>query len=155
MEQNQEKRAALYLWIALTRALGSVEMQLCRQVGAHGLSLTEFGVLEALLHKGPLPIGEIGSTVLLTSGSMTYVIDKLERRGLLQRRRSEQDRRVQYAELTPEGRSLIETVFPEHAALLHDLTSVLTLEEKQDTAARLTRLRRFAEERADGSASLH
>lgn len=149
MEPKQEMRAALYLWVAASRALGGIEDRLRRQVETHGLSLTEFGVLEALLHKGPLPIGEIGSTVLLTSGSMTYVIDKLERRGLLQRRRSEEDRRVQFADLTPEGRSLIEVVFPEHAGLIRDLTNVLTLEEKQETAAKLTRLWRFAEEHAD------
>ena len=141
---DRETRAALHLWIALSRAFSSIEEHLCDQVEAHGLSLTEFAVLEVLLHKGALPIGEIGDRVLLASSSMTYVIDKLEQRGLLRRRRSEEDRRALLAELTPEGRTKIETVFPEHAALIRDLMDDLTPEEKRRTATVLKRLGRFA-----------
>jgi len=114
--------------------------------------MTEFGVLEALLHKGPLPIGEIGGIVLLKSASMTYVIDKLEQRGLLQRRRSEEDRRVLYVELTPQGRALIVVAFKEHAALIGDLMDPLTREEKREAAGLLKRLRQAAEARASGGA---
>lgn len=107
------------------------------------LSLTEFGVLEALLHKGPLPIGAIGGIVLRTSGSMTYVIDKLQQRGLLERRPSADDRRVLFAELTAAGRTTIEAVFPEHAALIQALIADLTTTEKEETASLLVRLERF------------
>ena len=97
-------------------------------------------VLEVLLHKGTLPIGEIGERVLRTSGSMTYILDKLAKRGLLRRRPCPDDRRVQFAELTDEGRTLITTVFPEHAVLIADLMSALSPEELRTAADLLKRL---------------
>jgi MarR family 2-MHQ and catechol resistance regulon transcriptional repressor len=102
-----DTRSALRLWVVLNRATHSVEDQLRRQIEAHGLSFTEFAVLEVLLAKGILPIGEVGERVLRASGSMTYVVDKLERRGLIRRRACPTDRRVVHGELTPEGRELI------------------------------------------------
>jgi MarR family 2-MHQ and catechol resistance regulon transcriptional repressor len=124
----------------MNRALRTIEDRLVRQVEPHGLSLTEFAVLEVLLHKGPLRIGEIGGRILRASGSMTYVTDKLVRRGLIQRRPCATDRRVVFAELTDEGRALIETVFPEHAALVRDLMEGLTPEEQNAAADLLKRL---------------
>lgn len=143
---DRETRAALHLWIAMNRATGSISEHLHRQVEAHELTLREFGVLEVLLHKGALPIGEIGELVLLARSSMTYVIDKLEERGLLQRRRSEEDRRALLVELTPKGRAKIEAVFPEHAALIRDLMDDLALEEKRNAASVLRHLARSAKE---------
>ena len=132
-------RSALHLWVVLNRAARSVEDQLRRQVEAHGLSFTEFAVLEVLLAKGgTLPLGEIGGRVLRASGSMTYVVDKLEKRGLLARRACPTDRRVIYAELTDAGRAVIERAFAEHAVLLDDLSAGLTTGER-DTAASLLR----------------
>lgn len=104
---DSETGVALKLWVVMNKALRSVEEHLRRQVESHGLSFTEFAVLEVLLHRGALPIGELGGRILLTSGSMTYVVDKLEKRGLIRRRACPNDRRVIYAELTDEGRSLI------------------------------------------------
>ncbi len=127
---------ALRLWVVLNRAAHSVEDQLRRQVESHRLSFTEFAVLEVLLSKGTLPIGEIGGRVLRASGSMTYVVDKLERRGLLRRLACPTDRRIVYGELTPEGRQLIERVFEEHSALLEALCAGLSRAE-QETAAEL------------------
>lgn len=143
---DRETTAALRLWVIMNRALHSLEERLHEQVEAQGLSMTEFAVLEVLLHKGALPIGDVGERVLLTSGSMTYVIDKLEERGLLQRRRCEEDRRIQYVELTEEGRARIEEVFPEHAALIRDLMAGLTLEEKREAADFLKRVGLSAQE---------
>ena len=136
---------SLHLWIAVNRATRSVVERLSRQVEGHGLTLTEFAVLEALLHKGALPIGEIGEIVLLTSGSMTYVVDKLERRGLLVRRRSDEDRRVLYADLTDQGRQTINAAFAEHAALLARIMAPLDRTDKRQAIAILGRLRRTAE----------
>jgi MarR family 2-MHQ and catechol resistance regulon transcriptional repressor len=143
---DRETRAALHLWIALNRTADSIHEHLQRQVEAHGLTLTEFGVLEALLHKGPLSIGEIGDRVLLASSSMTYVIDKLEDRGLLRRRPSEEDRREKLAELTSAGRAKIEAAFPEHAALIDELMADLSLEDRREAASLLRRVERFADE---------
>lgn len=149
---NQETRAALHLWIAINRTAGSIQEHLRRQVEAHGLTLTEFGVLEALLHKGPLSHGDIGDRVLLASSSMTYVIDKLEERGLLRRRPSEEDRRKKLAELTPEGRAKIEDAFSEHAALIDELMTNLSREDKRAAASMLRRVERRAREH-DASAA--
>ena len=143
---SQETRSSLYLWIALNRVVERIHEHLERQVAAHGLTLTEFGVLEALLHKGALTHGEIADRVLLASSSITYVLDKLEDRGLLRRRPSEEDRRVKLAELTPDGRSMIEEAFPEHAALIDDLMADLSLDQKREAASLLRRLERRATE---------
>lgn len=131
---------SLKLWVVINRALHSVEERLRRQVESHELSMTEFAVLEVLLHKGALPIGEVGERVLRTSGSMTYVLDKLQRRGLIRRRACNHDRRVLYVELTEGGRQLIEPVFAEHAALVRDLMSVLTPAEQQTATEWLKRI---------------
>ncbi len=147
MRMDRETASSLKLWVVMNRALRSVEKPLRRQVEAHGLSFTEFGVLEVLLHKGPLPIGEIGNRILLTSGSMTYVIDKLEQRGLIDRRACEEDRRIIYAELTEQGRTLIETVFSEHAALIRRLMQELRPAEKETVTNLLKRLGRSVAER--------
>lgn len=138
--------SALRLWVVMNRAQRSIEEALQEQVESHGLSFTEFAVLEALLHKGTLPIGEIGQRVLLTSGSMTYVIDKLERRGLIRRRACAEDRRIVYAELTEDGRALIDVVFHEHAALLRDLMRGLDVEDMEMAAGLIKQLGLYAHE---------
>lgn len=147
---ENETATALKLWVVMNRAQRSLEAHLDRQVQAHGLNLSEFGVLEVLLSKGPLPIGEVGDRILLTSGSMTYVIDKLARRGLLNRRPCASDRRVIYAELTPEGKTLIEVVFKEHAALIRDLMKGLKPEEQEQAIELMKRLGRYAQDEYAG-----
>jgi MarR family 2-MHQ and catechol resistance regulon transcriptional repressor len=116
-----------------------------RDIEQHGLMASEFAALEVLYHKGHLPIGEVGDRVLLTSGSMTYVIDKLERRGLLERRRCPEDQRVVYAALTPAGRALMQDVFPDHAEMIRRATSGLTPDEKRLATSLLKRLGLAAE----------
>lgn len=137
---------SLKLWVIMNRALRTIEDRLRQQVETHGLSMTEFAVLEVLLHKGALPIGEIGSRILRTSGSMTYVLDKLQERGLIRRRACEEDRRRTYAELTDKGQGLIEEVFPEHAALIGKLMSGLRAEEQREAARLLKQLGLSAQE---------
>ncbi len=130
-ETDRDTRAALKLWVVLTRAQRAMADRSRRNIESHGLSATEFAVLEVLLHKGPLPIGEVGERILLTSGSTTYVIDKLEERGLLRRRRCLTDRRVQYAELTKEGSERIAGIFPDHAEAMREAAGGLSAEEKE------------------------
>ena len=137
---TDQARIALRLWVVLNRATRSLEEQLSHQVQRHGLSLTEFAVLEALLAKGTLPLGEIGGRVLRASGSMTYVVDKLESRGFIRRLACPTDRRVVFGELTDEGRTLIERVFEEHAGLLEALCAGLTPDEQVIAADLLKRL---------------
>lgn len=144
-ETGTDTAAALRLWVILNRAVNSIGDVLAEQVSGHDLSYTEFAVLEVLLHKGALPIGEVGGQVLLTSGSMTYVIDKLEDRGFLRRRPCPEDRRVLYVELTDTGEELITEAFDEHAALLGRLTDVLDEAEIREAAEHIKRLGKHAE----------
>jgi MarR family 2-MHQ and catechol resistance regulon transcriptional repressor len=129
---------ALKLWIILSRAHNAVEMHARADVARHGLTLTEFGILEALFHKGPLLLGEVQRKILVSSGGVTYLIDRLEARGLVERRACPHDRRASYAALTPAGEELIGTIFPEHARALEHALSGLG-ETDREAAVRLLR----------------
>src|SRR5579863_1617514 len=85
-------------------------------IGAERLTLTQIGVLEGILHKGPMTHRELGRKVLTSAGNMTDVVDKLEARRLVRRVRAATDRRQVWVELTDAGRALIEGLFPRHAA---------------------------------------
>lgn len=137
--------SSLKLWVVMNHAFNSIEKRLRQQVEAHGISFSEFAVLEVLLHKGPLPIGDVGDRVLLTSASMTYVVDKLEERDLIERRPCSEDRRIIYAELTEQGRERIEEVFSEHSALIRRLTDELSPAERETMIDLLKRLGKSAE----------
>ncbi len=101
-------------------------------------SLTDFAVLEVLLHKGSLPVNTIGEKVLLTSGSITTAIHRLEKKGLVAREKSESDGRVVLVQLTETGRDLITQAFTAHAANLDQLFEVFDEEERAEFA-RLSR----------------
>ena len=149
VDLDVETAAATKLWVVLARAYRAVADRARRDIEERGLGITEFAVLEALYHRGPLTLGEVGNKVLLTSGSITYVVDKLEQRALLERRPCPEDRRVTYAEITDAGRELIAEIFPAHATAIREATDGLTPEEKQQATDLLRRLGR----RAAGSES--
>lgn len=123
--------ATLKLWVVLSRAHSAVGAHAEADVTRHGLSLAEFGALEALYHKGPLLVGELQRAVLKSSGGITYVVDRLQDKGLVKRRPCEEDRRATYAELTSEGRSLIDRIFPLHAESLETAEGGLSESEKR------------------------
>src|SRR5881227_4176341 len=129
---------ALELFVVLFRANTWVNAYAARDARCHGLNPTEFAVLEALYHKGPLPLQQIGEKVLISSGNITYSVDKLEQKQLLVRRPSPHDRRVIFAELTPQGHDLLAALFPGHAEALRAAVSGLSPEE-QAQAIRLLR----------------
>lgn len=122
---------ALKLWIVLSRAHASIGRHAERDIGRSGLTPTEFAVLEVLYHKGPLLLGEVQRLVLVSSGGVTYLVDRLERKGLVERRECSHDRRARYAALTPEGESLIGRIFRTHAACIEHATSGLDDEQKR------------------------
>ncbi|MEI9975562.1 MAG: MarR family transcriptional regulator [Ignavibacteriota bacterium] len=130
------------LWLVLARCHHALNVLVERDIAGLGLGLSDFMVLEALLHKGPLTISEIQAKVLLASGSMTGAVDRLESRGLAVRKSAPGDRRVRRVELTPEGRRLIESVFREHARHLEEAVAVLGEEEKQQVYDGLKKLGR-------------
>ncbi|HEY2896697.1 MAG TPA: MarR family transcriptional regulator [Gemmatimonadaceae bacterium] len=134
--KDTEEAAALKLWVVLSRAHEAVAELAKLDVERGELSLTEFAVMEALFHKGDLLAGEVSKRVLLRSGSLTYVIDKLVGRGLIRRRLCDEDKRRTYLQLTTSGNALMRRIWPGHAAVIELATSGLTLTEKR-TAARL------------------
>ncbi|MDX1675683.1 MAG: MarR family transcriptional regulator [Longimicrobiales bacterium] len=140
-----DRDTALKLWVVLNRAHSAVEAHAEADVARHGLSLAEFGALEALYTKGPLLVGELQRKVLKSSGGMTYVLDRLQDKGYVQRRPCETDRRAIYAELTEEGEALLDRIFPLHARTLETAQSTLTPAEQREATELLKRLGRGAE----------
>jgi MarR family 2-MHQ and catechol resistance regulon transcriptional repressor len=135
-----DREVSLKLWIVLARAYRAVAERSRRDIERSGLTASEFAVLEVLYHKGDLPVGEVAGRVLLTSGSMTYVIDKLERRRLLARRHCPEDQRVTYLTIKAGGRSLMASIFPGHAEAIREATAGLSSQEKRIATSLLKRL---------------
>lgn len=126
---NQE--LSLKLFVVLSKAYKAVMDHAVKDMKKRGLSESEFTVLELLYHKGRFPLQRIGDRLLVTSGGITYTIDKLENKGLLKRVACPEDRRVTYAEITDEGSALLDEVFPAHAQVIEQILQGLTPEEKQ------------------------
>ena len=108
---KRQSISAAKLWFVLARASASIGTYIERSFGQQGFCLTDFMILEALLHKGALTISAIGEKVQLASASMTSAIDRLEERGLVIRNLSAEDRRVRLVGLTCEGRLFITQLF--------------------------------------------
>jgi MarR family transcriptional regulator, 2-MHQ and catechol-resistance regulon repressor len=126
-----EEKQSLKLFIVLSRAHKAISETTNQFIQKHGVNPTEFAVLELLYHKGRQPLQQIGNKILLASGSITYVVDKLEKRGFLARISCPNDRRVTYAEITEAGSEFMASIFPMHEQNIHELFSVLSTEEKQ------------------------
>ena len=133
-----DRAATLQLIIALGRALQALERAVRPHLAESGLGMTEFAVLEVLYHKGVLPLGEIRDRILVTGASTTYVVKKLEERGLIRRRTCAEDQRVVFGELTRKGRTLIDEVFPAHVERLQQAMAGLSVSQKRE-ASRLLR----------------
>ncbi|SEU11846.1 MarR family winged helix-turn-helix transcriptional regulator [Paenibacillus sp. NFR01] len=137
---NQEEAMSLKLFVVLSKAYRSLMDQAVKDMKSHGLASAEFMVLEVLYHRTRIPLQQIGEKILVTSGSITYNIDKLEKRGLLRRVPCSDDRRVTYAEITEAGRELFDDIFPKHTASIHQLMGGLDPEEKQQAIKLLKKL---------------
>ena len=128
------------LWVILARAYASLAAFVEQDATQEGLGLSDFMVLEALLHKGPMTISEIGEKVLLAAPSMTSAIDRLEKLNCVVRKTSPSDRRIRVIELTPHGRSFIAELYPRHARALEEITGVLSQTEKDQLRRSLKKL---------------
>lgn len=137
---NDSISQSLKLFIVLSRAYKAINEHVNKMIQANGLNPTEFAVLELLYHKGDVPLQQIGGKILLASGSITYVVDKLEQKGLLKRIACPNDRRVTYAQISEEGKSFIEAIFPEHACRIDKLMSSLNETEKAEAIQLLKKL---------------
>jgi MarR family 2-MHQ and catechol resistance regulon transcriptional repressor len=127
--------AALDLYIKLSRAAESASHRINQHLHEKNLTISQFGVLEALYFLGPLQPGQIAQKILKSGGNITMVINNLHKRGLVTRQRREDDRRCIDIDLTAEGRALIEAIFPGHVAGVVDTMNVLTAEEQKQMAA--------------------
>lgn len=134
----ERETRALRLWVVLSRAHSAVQALTDADIARHGFTTAEFGILEALYHKGPLLLGDLQRRVLVSSGGITYLVDKLTERGLIKRRPSPDDRRARYAELTRKGHALVRSIFPAHAAAVAQAFEALSPAE-QDEAHTLLR----------------
>jgi MarR family 2-MHQ and catechol resistance regulon transcriptional repressor len=136
----------LKLWVVLSRAHASVAAHSEADIARHGLSMTEFAILEALYHKGPLLLGEIQRRILVSSGGITFLVDRLAEKGLVAREACPEDRRARYAVLTPAGRALMKRIFPGHAAAMARALGGLTRDERRAATRLLRALGRAAAE---------
>lgn len=143
---SQYNNESLDLFIALSRANQWVNAISDRDIREYDMTRTEFAVLELLYHKGAQPIQQIGNKVLMSSGNITYVVDKLEKKGYVCRRASSEDRRLIYAEVTDVGSQFIKQNFPKHILAIEKAVSGLTSEEKKLAASLLKKLGKSAQE---------
>ena len=135
---SRETVRALSAYVKLMRAAESLTARTHRTLAEVDLSISQFGALEALYHLGPMTQVEIGKKILKSSGNMTLVIDNLEKRELVRRERSKEDRRYFTVYLTEAGKKLISEFFPAHAGRITAEMSVLTPSE-QEQLGRLCR----------------
>lgn len=139
-EGTPEDVLALDTFIKLSRASESVDTRVMRPCSLEDLTITQFAVMEALLHLGALTQTELGSKLLKSGGNITLVIDNLEKHGYVERRRCDSDRRLSYVNLTPAGQEKIERIFPRQVAAIREEMSVLTREEQRELGRLLRKL---------------
>lgn len=124
----------------ILRASQAIQEVIRKDVANYGLNPTEFSVLELLYHKGDQPIQKIGKKILISSGSLTYVVDKLEQKKYVKRQGCPGDRRVIYAVLTSEGKALMDEVFPQHVIKIGQIFTDLNADEINQTIRLLKRV---------------
>ena len=132
---TEAESLALDAYVKLMRASESLIDRLSPEMQAAGLTWSQFGVLEALLHLGPLCQKEIGEKLLKSTGNITMVVDNLEREGLVRRERRAEDRRYITVSLTEAGSDRIRQIFPQHAKRVAEQFSVLTRAEQAELAS--------------------
>ncbi len=139
---TSEQTVSLDTFIKLMRATESVSSDIHRHLSAAGLSISQFGILEALYHRGNMSQKELAAKILKSAGNITMVINNLEKRGLALRERCTEDKRACIISLTPRGKALIAEIFPAHAAEIRKRMAVLTTKEQKNLGDLLKKLGR-------------
>lgn len=135
-----DQQVALKLWVTLARAYAAVNEHAINDVRGEGLSIGEFAVLELLYHRGQTLLGEIQKRILVSSGGITFLVDRLVEKGLVERRDCPDDRRARYAALTREGSRVMRKIFPRHAARIAQAMQGLDEREQRDATRLLKQL---------------
>lgn len=141
---SEFSQTTLKLWVVLSRAHAAIQEHARADVARHGLTMTEFAILEALFHRGPMLLGEVQRRILVSSGGITYLVDRLAARGLVERQDCPGDRRARYAALTAEGEALVREIFPQHVRCLERALAGLGEAEKEEAIRLLRTLGRHA-----------
>ena len=132
-------QATDHLWLVMMKAMRALTRYAAAGIEETGLGLSDFGVLEILLHKGPLPVNTIGPIVDLTPGSISIAVDRLFAKGLVSRVEGSEDRRVRIVALTPRGKDLIVSAFRTHSGQMKRVFSELSPEELRNLEGSLKR----------------
>ena len=133
-------QASEHVWLVMMKAMRALTRYAAAGIEETGLGLSDFGVLEVLLHKGPLPVNTIGPIVDLTPGSISIAVDRLFAEGLGSREESGEDRRVRIVALTSRGRDLIAPAFRKHAGQMRKVFSELSSEELRSLEVALKKI---------------
>ena len=136
--------SGVHVWLVLMKAFQALMPHAAESIGRTELGDSDFRVLEALLHKGPLPVNTLGPKVWLTPGSISVAVDRLVKKGLVSRKDHPRDRRVRQVELTAKGRTLITRGFKEHAAAMETVVRVLSKNERLTLLRLLKKLGKHA-----------
>jgi MarR family 2-MHQ and catechol resistance regulon transcriptional repressor len=126
---TQKLEGTDHVWLVMMKAMRALTRYATAGIEETGLGLSDFGVLELLLHEGPLPVNTIGPIVDLTPGSISIAVDRLFAKGLVTRVESTEDRRVRIVALTPRGKDLIVSAFRKHSRQMKRVFSELSPEE--------------------------
>ena len=133
-------QGADHVWLVMMKAMRALTKYAAAGIEETGLGLSDFAVLEVLLHKGPLPVNTIGPIVDLTPGSISTAVDRLFAKGLVSRVESAEDRRVRIVALTPRGKSLIDSAFRKHSGQMRKAFAELSPEELRGLEAALKKV---------------
>lgn len=132
---TQSEELSLNAYIKLSRVFDTINSSLLRSLKCQGLTVSQLGVLEAILHLGPMSQREMGDKLLMSRANITTVVDNLERDGLVKRVASKEDRRVYMLHMTPKGKELISDAFPKHVAEIERLMTNLDSRELEQLAS--------------------
>src|SRR5206468_11221107 len=143
---HSQDSTGVHLWLVFMKAFQALFPHAEKSIKRTELGDSDFRVLEALLHKGPLPVNTIGPKVWLTPGSISVAVDRLVKKGLVSRKDHPDDRRVRRVELTAKGRALITRGFREHAAAMENAVGVLSKSERLTLLRLLKELGKHAAE---------
>ncbi|WP_082235581.1 MarR family winged helix-turn-helix transcriptional regulator [Halobacillus massiliensis] len=141
---RKKQDPSLKLFVVLSKANRAISDLVKDDIQRYGLNPTEFGVLELLYHEGEQPLQKIGEKILLASGSITYVVDKLEKKGYIERVPDPNDRRITYASINDTGKQLLHDIFPDHWQQIEKITDGLKDEEKKQAIELLKKLGIYA-----------
>ena len=141
---TRQDSTGVHVWLVFMKAFQALLPHAARSIKRTELGDSDFRVLEALLHKGPLPVNTIGPKVWLTPGSISVAVDRLVKKGLVSRKDHPDDRRVRQVELTAKGRALIARGFQEHSAAMETSVRVLSKNERLTLLRLLKKLGKHA-----------